>query len=176
MWNPFTSPLAQSTAYDNPEPMQGRDNVVMPNTPVIDDAYTPGTLPYEYYGPMNEPTQDSNPAYAGRGSRTLVLQGGQEDTHLFLNPAPGSVDLIAPRDSGGIPATVEENIRGGPVSGWVMDSYGYIRQDLLATPPGQAGPVVGGTPQDQLISQAYWQQAFSQYSNQASDQANVMAI
>jgi len=178
MWNPFTTPM-QSTAYANPEPINSTDSSVSANVPVLSDAYIPDDLPYDYYGNMGETVGGNvKPGYAGSGSRTLVLEPGQAtDTgYSFLFPAPGSVDLTAARDSGGIPGTTELNIRNGPVSGNQMDVYGNVRQGLDSQPPGYYGPVQGGTPQDQLISQAFWQQSFAIYSNASSDQAMVAAV
>lgn len=177
MWNPFTTPM-QSSAYENPMPVDSTDEYVAPETVQLDDAYIPTDEPYEYYGVTGEMGQTANPGYAGEGSRTLIVQPTQStDTgYSFLFPAPGSVDLTTPRDSGGIPGTDELNVRNGPVNGSAMDNYGNLRQGLSTTPPGYYGPVQGGTPQDQLASQAYWQESFARYSNAASDQAMVASV
>lgn len=179
MWNPFTTPM-QSTAYDETTAQQPNavDETVHADTVKLDDGYVPGGLPYEFSGPMDLPADAGAfvPAYAGQSNRVLIFEGAQQFEQTFLNPAPGSVDLAFPRSQGGIAGTVSENIRNGPVTGFAMDNYGNRRQQLVQTPPGYGGPVVGGTDQGQLAAQAYWQQSMAQYSNEASDQANVTAI
>lgn len=177
MWNPFTTPM-QATAYTGAMG-ENTDIAVPPTTEDLSDNYIADDTPYTFYGHMGEVApQSANPGYAPAGNRTLVFEPSQAtDTgYSFLFPAPGSVDLIAPRDAGGIPSTDMLNVRSGPVTGFAMDHYSDIRQGLDSQPPGYYGPVQGGTPQDQLISQAYWQQSFAQYSNAASDQAMVAAI
>lgn len=178
MRNPFKQTLPGITY--SPEPSQVEsdpDSYVKPNAIELGDEYYPDTLVPAFRGDVGNIDQTMRPAYAGQDKREIVYQPGPLPEYSFLAPAPGSTDLIAPRDSGSVPGTAYENIMAGPVTGFALDQYQEgNRQALLSTPPGAHGPVVGGDDYSNIVTQATWQQAFAEYSNAASDQAIVRAI
>ena len=61
-----------------------------------------------------------------------------------LNPLPGSADLYAPRDIGGIPCPSQAILIDGPVSGGVRDFFNY-NADIERFDPNPMGPNTGGS-------------------------------
>lgn len=60
-----------------------------------------------------------------------------------LNPGPGSQDLYAPRDIGGIACPPQAMIVDGPVAGGFKDYFNY-NADIERFDPSGLGPVTGG--------------------------------
>lgn len=184
MWaNPFKTSVPRSALSYSSQPSaqpDATDYFVMPNSETLDDVSYPEQVPNIWsddsddFGLQDTPSE--MPAYLGTNQRIITETPGQRDTHAFLAPAPGSTDLIEPRDTGGIPATVYFNEHTGPVTGRAFDVYQNIRQGLLAVQPGQLGPVVGGPDQGEALSAAFFQAQFATQSNAASDAAMVNAV
>ncbi len=144
----------------------------------LGDVTRPQAGPQTYGGQIS-PEFVLAPAYAGPQGRQILEIPAQQMKYTSLAPAPGSEDLVLPRDSGSVPGTAYENIMYGPVSGYNMDHDGYQVghiQVLMSVPPGAIGPVTGGEDYATLVSNAQFQAAFEQYSNLPSSQAIVSAI
>lgn len=179
MRNPFKQQLPGITYSPEPDKVENATDSTtqLHNAVELDDAYYADTPISPYRGDVNDINQSQRPAYAGMDAREIVFQPDALPGYNFLAPAPGSTDLIAPRDTGSIPGTTYLNIKDGPVTGFAMDEYQEgNRQQLESVPPGAYGPVVGGEDYSTIVNNATWQEAFSQYSNAASDQAIVGAI
>jgi len=179
MRNPFRTALP-GISY-SPEPDRVENSVdsstVLHNAVELDDAYYADSPISPYRGYVGDIDQTDRPGYAGEDKREITFQPDALPGYKFLAPAPGSTDLIAPRDTGSIPGTSYLNTMDGPVSGFAMDQFqeGNFQQ-LESSPPGAYGPVVGGEDYSTIVNNATWQEAFAQYSNAASDQAIAGAI
>ena len=180
----FKAPLNPSVVAFNPAVVTPSDTDTVnltSNTVTLDDGLYPDT----WYGEDGDQSNDLGPQEWMPGyaqgqkpySREFVFTPETLPSYAMLNPAPGSQDLIAPRDSNSVPGTAQLNYIHGPVTGNSMDVYQEgNRQELLATPPGTYGPVVGGQDYSSVVAAATWQEAFAGYSNDAASQTIVGAI
>lgn len=179
MWNPFKAKLTSAYQYSPLASAIENDTDSHPlhNSVNLDDAIFPDTTANQYRGNVGNIDQGQRPGYAGDDRRELVYSPDALPGYNFLSPAPGSTDLIAPRDSNSVPGTTSLNVMHGPVTGSAMDEYQTgNRQILMTAPPGSHGPVVGGPDYSTTVAYATFQEAFSSYSNAATDNAIVSAI
>lgn len=179
MRNPFRQQLPTITYSPEADKVENATDSTtsLHNAVELDDGYYADTPISPYRGDVGDIVQDQRPGYAGSDSREIVFQPDSLPSYKFMAPAPGSTDLIAPRDAGSIPGTSYLNVKNGPVSGFAMDEYQEgNRQQLESVPPGAYGPVVGGQDYSSVVSAATWQQSFDEYSNAPSSQAIVSAI
>lgn len=145
-----------------------------------DDANNPDVTITGGHAERPIPYAATDGGYVGMDERVLDIVPGMMPTYEFNNPDPGnpgSVDRINAQDIGGVPGTDALNYKRGPVTGFAMDAESsFEHQVLVSTPPGSYGPVVGGEDYSTLVSNATFQQAFSQYSTAPSDQTITAAI
>lgn len=75
-----------------------------------------------------------------------IPQGGIGLNQEFarLNPGPGSADLYAPRDIGGVACPPQAQVVDGPVSGDFRDYFNY-NSNIERFDPSGMGPVTGGS-------------------------------
>lgn len=126
----------------------------------------------ELYGAGGGVAAYRGPASAVAGDDVLAFQAapGIDPERRDLNTAPGSVDLIEPRDTGGVPGTDTILASIGPVTG---DGTEYLdgRARLNTPNPSYAGAVTGGPDFNQQAAQAYAASQAKLYSDQASASA-----
>lgn len=174
----FNKPLPASlrpAEYGHPE---GYD---FPNAVDLDSVSYP-----EFHGVEDGPTahraitgekfQDENPEYAGQYQLGYLDQPGAVPSQTYLAPAPGSQDLSAPRDSGGVAGTNRVIHSVGPVDGAGADSWSAARTDLHTPLVGTGGPVSGGPDYGHTLNAAYYAQAQAQFSLAAAEAAMVAAV
>lgn len=116
------------------------------------------------------------PEYAGKYELGYLDQPGAAPSTAYLAPAPGSQDLAAPRDSGGVAGTNRQILSVGPVDGHISDGWTNSRADLHTPQVGTAGPVVGGPDHGHMVNAAYYAQAQAQFSQAAAEAAMVAAL
>ena len=99
------------------------------------------------YESMRPDVEDYSPAalpdYAGDYSRKHLNNFHVRTDYANLNPAPGSVDLIAPRNTGGMLGINETWIIGGPVTGEITN-YANENTDIPWQNSNPQGPNAGG--------------------------------
>jgi hypothetical protein len=186
MRNPFKTTLVTgaplSSSYSVAPSIIAADtnDTVQESAVTLDDVVYADAFPNPDRGFINDETQTwgNTPAYAGETHREILFSPEELPGYNFLSPTANSSDNLSERrDAMSIPGTNYLNVMDGPVTGSQMDVFQEgNRQQLLTTPPGYNGPVVGGTDYSQLVSQAYWQESFAQYSTAASTQALVSAV
>lgn len=178
MFGWFNKPLPASlrpAEYGHPE---GFD---FPNTVDLDSTSYP-----EFHGVEDGPSafrantgemfQDAAPEYAGRYEPGFLNQPGAVPAQAFLAPAPGSQDLSAPRDSGGVAGTNRLLLSAGPVDGAAADAWTASRADLHTAVVGTAGPVAGGPDYGHQLNAAYYAQAQAQFSQAQAEAGMVAAV
>jgi len=101
---------------------------------------------------------------------------GEFVTATELAPAPGSANLIAPRDTGGIPGTNRLIHSQGPVTGTPDNQWTGERTRTVAQAVGMNGPVIGGADVGHGVSNAYYAQQNAMYSQAAAEAALMAAI
>jgi hypothetical protein len=174
----FSRPLPaslQPAEYGHPE---GFD---FPNTVDLDSVSYPefhgaADGPAAHRGITGEKFQDENPEYAGRYELGFLNQPGELPSQTYLAPAPGSQDLVAPRDAGGTAGTNRVILSDGPVDGHISDAWSSARTDLHTPQVGTAGPVSGGPDYGHQLNAAYYAQAQAQFSVAAAEAAMVAAV
>jgi hypothetical protein len=134
--------------------------------------------PTAYRANTGETFQDAPeaPEYAGKYELAYLNQPGQTPSQTYLAPAPGSQDLAAPRDSGGVAGTNRVIHPTGPVDGAGADSWSASRADLHTPVVGTGGPVTGGPDYGHQLNAAYYAQAQAQFSQAAAEAAMVAAV
>jgi hypothetical protein len=177
----FTRPLPASlrpAEYGHPE---GFD---FPNTVDLDSVAYPefhgvADSPEAHRGVTGELFQDTAPEYAGQYELGFIDQPGTVPSQTYLAPAPGSQDLVAPRDTGGVPGTNRVIHSVGPVDGAGTDggaTWSSVRTDLHTPVAQQGGPVTGGPDYGHSLNAAYYAQAQAQYNLASAEAAMVAAI
>lgn len=187
MRNPFTTsmrpapgqyggyvPVDNGGGYAQAESDNPPTDVALARTDAVqlDDGDYPDSVVGPLRANIDPLNQTAWPAYAGIEDNAVPFIPVQQGTQVFQ----GQFALPDPT-VGSVPGTASLPVRGGPVTGDAMDVYqdGNVQQ-TSSQPPGAFGPVVGGTDQSQLITQAYYQQLIDSYSTASSDQAMVRAI
>lgn len=122
--------------------------------------------------------QDDNPAYAGTYTPGFQDSPGTVFATTPLAPAPGSTDLAAPRESGGMPGTNRLINSLGPVAGDGAEHGRWTgnREDANKPNMQYAGPVTGGPDYANSLGAAYFAAQQQAYSDQAANAAMVSAV
>lgn len=174
-----TVPVAISLDYPGIAP---GTNYVFPSDIQTDSpAYplAPGSTIESVDIPQGETTdeyQTAYPDYVGTVNRGfnhpsgIIPTGGHS-----LNPAPGSVDLIEPRDTGSLPAPGRVFNGSGPVSGGNSNWTNTVANldPIVAASPG---PVRGGQDYSVQLANVYFATIAQQYSQQAVEAALISAV
>lgn len=170
---------ALSLTYPNIEP--GVNYVFPSDIDTNSPAYplAPGSSVESVDIPQGETTdefQTQYPDYVGTVERGFYHPNGVQPTGGHsLNPAPGSVDLIAPRDAGSIAAPGRVFNGSGPVSGGNSNWTNMVASldPIVAASPG---PVRGGQDYSSQLANVYFATQAQQYSQQAIEAALVSAV
>lgn len=120
--------------------------------------------------------QDAAPEFAGVYEPGFLAQPGALPAVATLAPAPGSQDLMMPRDTGGVPGTNRIIHARGPVDGALSDQWTGTRETLHAPALQAHGPVVGGPDYGHTLTAAYYAAAQANYSQAAAEAAMVAAL
>ena len=112
------------------------------------------------------------PDYSGDYAQNITLEPGLQPSYTSLNPAPGSVDLIAPRGAGGYPGTARASMADGPNKSQAAQFSG-VRDLIPAINSNAQGPNKGGSDQNTQRMLAYETSLIQQLTEQAS--ANAIA-
>lgn len=144
-------------------------------TPVNSDG-TP--MPWDYENVMpTAPFEPENPFNVGAYGLGFMDAPALTPTHASLNPAPGSVDLIQPRQTPYFPNGTNRLIHSkGPVTGVYVERYDGSRQEIGRVPTGQGGPVTGGPDYAQQLAQTFMAAQAQAYSSYAQASALVSAV
>lgn len=175
MRNPFTVPLrSDATALEIGHPNEGYD-FPKPQTEADTTATYPRDTPLAYSAP--NAFQDSAPEYTGRSDPHYLEEPGVVHEFAQLAPAPGSANLIRPRDFNGTPGTNRLFKATGPVDGGAASPGWTGKVTPLRSPViGNSGPVSGGRDGSQVAAQAYFAAQAAAVSQAASDVAMVTAL
>lgn len=176
----FTRPLPvslQPKEYGHPE---GFD---FPNKVELDSVTYPEAHgvagPLAAIGSTGERDQTQAPEYAGQYELGYLNQPGALPTQTYLAPAPGSQDLLVPRDTGGISGTNRILHSVGPVDGAGTDggnTWTSDRDVLHKAAVGNSGPVAGGPDYGHSLTAAYYAQAAAQFNTAAAEASMVAAL
>lgn len=174
MPNPFTMPLRtlNDGAYVQARTWESEYSV-KPDfiDPVVNS-------PLAYHGTVGERFigDPELPGYVRQGVQEQQANPGQPEPLSNLAPAPGSENLIAPRNAGEIGGTNRLVRFHGPVDAHAPVWSG--KNTALRKPVvGNKGPVSGAAVDGAtLASQAYFAQQAAYFSQQASDAAMVSAF
>lgn len=129
-----------------------------------------------YRGNKSEQFQDDDPAYAGNYELKFNYPNSVLPTAQPM-AVPGSVDLEAPRNIGGIIGTQKLIASNGPVTGAQTNANWSNSRDLGHIPnPNYDGPVGGGPDQGQKIAAAYYASQWDQFSAQANAEALIASL
>lgn len=177
----FTRPLPQpSTAGEYGRPAEGFD---FPSQVDLDSTAYP-----EYTGPDGGPeahrgvtgalfqSDPSMPADLGLYQLDYLEVSGAAPAQQFLAPAPGSVDLVMARESGGVAGTNRIIHSVGPVDGAMGDGWTGTRTDLHRLIPQSDGPVTGGPDYGHTAMAAYYSVAQAAFSQAAAEAGMVAAL
>lgn len=132
-----------------------------------------------YRSNTGELFQESAPEYAGQYLPGFENAAGTLFDNSSTAPAPGSQDLIAARDTGGVSGTNRLIRSVGPVTGEGADggnSWTGNRAELYQSNPNYAGPVVGGPDYANALGSAHYADTLAGYSEIASTSAMVSAV
>lgn len=175
MWNPFAMPLD----YNGGDPPTGY-GYDLPSDVTLDDPTYPdltglGGGVAAYRGNQDAQFQNANPEYAGEYGLDYLDAPGLIPAYAGLNPAPGSVDLIQPRNAGEVSGTNRIIHSVGPVTG-ESHSWTELQTPLNQPNPNYGGPVTGGGDYSQQLAATYFASQARMLSEQASAQAMVYAV
>lgn len=179
--NPFHSPLGFGAAYSRPTVHETEHALLPTQTDLDDPTYADEPFngsPLAQYGNMNDTFQhdDSTPFDSGQYElRFRSDMGLTSELNSHLLPAPGSANLTAPRDSGGVPGMNRVIASVGPVRGESDATYRNARQKVVPNNVGQQGPVTGSD-YSQALHNAYYQQVNAAYNQAAAESAMVAAV
>jgi hypothetical protein len=161
-----------------------KDTYDLPNELMLDSTASPtldglggGTAAYR--GNKSEQFQQDDPGYAGGYQLQFANPQAYRPTQARQAPAPGSVDLDAPRDSGpDIMIGSQRLINSeGPVTGESSNhNWSNTRHVLPQFSADYDGPVSGGPDSGQKIAAAYYASQLQEYSAMANAQALLAAI
>lgn len=175
----FSKPLASDLRpREYGRPTEGFD---FPNTVELDSVAYPEFHgvedgPSAYRSNTGEAFQHENPEYAGQYELGYLAQPGTMPSTAYLAPAPGSQDLTAPRDSGGVPGTNRVIHSIGPVDGTVSDDWTGSRTGLHAPRVQANGPVAGGPDYGHSLTAAYYSAAQANFSQAQAEAGMVAAL
>ena len=110
------------------------------------------------------------PDYSGDYAQNIQLEPGLQPSYTSLNPAPGSVDIIAPRSAGGYPGTARASMADGPNKGQAAQFSG-VRDLIPAINSNAQGPNKGGSDQNTQRMMAYETSLIQQLTEQSSASA-----
>lgn len=183
MRNPFKTPMPLTyNPYAN-EVRADTNSTVHSNAVYLDDVVYPDHVAKSqsasFLGDTEvQPSYDDSVDAPGI-RREIIYTPGIQNGYAFTLPAAGAEDLATPRDVGGIPGMVYENVFHGPVSGNVMDEWQVgSRTQLESLPPGYTGPVTGSADADYatMLSYATYQQQLADFSGAVATDAMVQAV
>jgi len=157
------------------------DHFVLPSAVELDSAAYPVLHgveggPAALVGNSAEVFQADAPEYAGQYELGFLNQPGTVASLASMVPAPGSSDLVAPRDAGGVPGTNRIIHSVGPVDGVLSDGWTGSRADLHTPAPALNGPVSGGPDYGQTLTAAYYASAQANFSQAQAEAAMVAAL
>lgn len=174
--------LLESPAFGSN--LQGfpHDTYDLPSELMLDSTASPtldglggGTAAYR--GNKSEQFQQDDPGYAGGYQLGFANPGGYQPTAERIPPAPGSSDLDAPRNIGGIIGAQRLINSEGPVTGEPSNhDWSNTRFVLPQFSADYDGPVSGGPDSGQKIAAAYYASQLQEYSAMANAQALLAAI
>ncbi len=176
MRNPFNTSLSFAAQTGHPDesfdlPSQVDIGPLQNTSPDISDP--PSAYRSNAAGYALMPTA---PGYSPEYTLAFVDYTGAEPTYNTLNPAPGSADLIEPRDTGGSTGTNDLLQSAGPVTGSDTANWNYDRAVLNRGNPDINGPVVGGPDYGQQLSAAYWSPEQLIFSAKAAEISLLTAV
>lgn len=135
--------------------------------------------PSEWRSNTGELFQEDAPEYAGKYEVGFENEVGSSFKNESLNPAPGSVDLIAPMDTGSIPGTNRLIKSDGPVDGAGADqgiTWTGEQGDLYKPNPNYSGPVAGGPDYANSLARAYYADQNDGFSQIDATSSMVSAV
>lgn len=177
--NPFTTPLpstARSSEYgfvgdhfDLPTAVDVMDEVAYPEFTGVNDG------PAAYRSNTGETFQTGNPEYAGTYELGFQNAPGIQPSYSEAG-SPGSLSLVAPRDSGSTTGTNRQITSAGPVDGRLADQWSGHRAELNRPNPNYGGPVNGGADYASGVHNAYFASQAQALSQEAMNAAMVSAV
>ena len=127
-----------------------------------------------YRGTESSVVKHGYPEVIGQDQLDYTNTVGQNDTVNYLMPAPGSSDLIMPRQAFGTPGRDRTIQSVGPVTG-ANTGYRDTLTPLNPANPGNAGPVVGGPDYSETVQQNYYAQ-LTAYSAEAANNSLLVSF
>lgn len=160
------------------------ETFAFPSDVTLDDPVYPEFTgiaggPSAYRSNTGEVFQSGNPEYAGEYFPGFQNDPGTVANPAPLNPAPGSVDLAVPRETGGVAGTNRLIKSEGPVDGAGADlgiTWTGDQGDLYRPNPNYHGPVVGGPDYAQQLGNAFYADQLAGFSEIAATAALVSAV
>jgi len=169
----MSSGFATPAGFPN-ETFDFPSTVEMDNEASIPDPLTNSGHFSEYRSNTGDLFQDTHTAAEGVYQLDYLEESGAREVATQLAPAPGSENLTAPRNAGGIAGTNRIIHSKGPVTGSPDNFWTGDRTATMAQNPGMNGPVIGGADTGHGVSQAFYSQQNAMYS-QAMAEAGLMA-
>jgi hypothetical protein len=180
----FSAQLPQavrSSGYQIMPPPED-EGYIIPATVTLDDGFVPG-----FHGVSGGPTavqgntgdvdgfQAMAASYAGGYDPNFLEIPGQFVSAAQTTAGTGSANLVAPRDSGGIPGTNRLIQSAGPVSGTSDNLWSGKRAATVPKSVSVSGPVGGGQDTGIAAQRAYYSQQ-ANYISQAGMESSLMVV
>lgn len=177
MRNPFNIPLnaAVATQSDYPAGVFEEPSEVTLNDVSYPELTGLGGGVASYRGTESTMYPNDNPSYVGHYALGYVIPDNDVPDYQNIAPAPGSSDLIRPRNSGEVTGKQRLLQSIGPVT--MSDSqYTGRRARLVPASIGNDGPNVSGADYAQATANAYFASQAVIFSRMAADSAMVAAL